>query len=319
MIFISYSHKNGEEANRLKRDLEAREYHVWMDPNILGSERWRTEITENLDKSSALVVLLSPESVLSKFVEKEVSYVQGQKKPVHPFLIKPYDTDDSTLGLEEVSEIQYHDAVSESYEAAFESLCRALKPPLPEQKLLDDRVDAYQKTGSLLSEGDLKDIEKVKEKLYVSEFGEELIKKSKRYYRNKLLYTLLGALAGGVMLILLYGSSNNYMENDEYSLRTTFYIAVFLIGLVGSLVYMFGRKIAFEILRDNRSCGLHLISGGLISTITTLMVLGVIAFLLKPVEEELIGMVLTISFIAGIFLEAIFMGRAFIRCVKNVV
>lgn len=75
-VFISYSHRDSEIANRLAKDLGQAGIEVWIDEDGLKIGRVLVSgIQEGLASADYLCVLLSEHSVASPWVEREVSAV----------------------------------------------------------------------------------------------------------------------------------------------------------------------------------------------------------------------------------------------------
>ena len=71
-IFISYSRKDIAFVRRLAGDLEAAGYNVWWDVSDLrGGDDWVRVIPASIEASQYFILLLSPDSVASQWVEKE--------------------------------------------------------------------------------------------------------------------------------------------------------------------------------------------------------------------------------------------------------
>ncbi|HEY6172242.1 MAG TPA: TIR domain-containing protein [Candidatus Kapabacteria bacterium] len=95
-IFISYSSKDREKAEQLTELLASAGLSVWIDKHGIDvSTSWSKEIVQAIDGCKALVVLLSPNSVVSVNVAKEVSLAAEQKKKILPLDLEPVElTDD---------------------------------------------------------------------------------------------------------------------------------------------------------------------------------------------------------------------------------
>jgi hypothetical protein len=63
-IFLSYSRKDVETMHRVKRDLEAQGFRVWIDETGLppGTPNWRRAIQKAIRTVRCLVVILSPDA-----------------------------------------------------------------------------------------------------------------------------------------------------------------------------------------------------------------------------------------------------------------
>ncbi len=95
-VFISYSHSDEEWANELREQLRGVGTHkilVW-DPvsEISPGENWALKYGRALEQADAVIVLLSPDSVKSDWVRREIEYVLGSPKfrdRLIPVMVKP--------------------------------------------------------------------------------------------------------------------------------------------------------------------------------------------------------------------------------------
>lgn len=77
-VFLSYAQADQAFAKALSEELTRRGLDVWSDEReILPGDNVWSSIGEALKKSKALVVLISPESMRSKFVRSEIQYALG--------------------------------------------------------------------------------------------------------------------------------------------------------------------------------------------------------------------------------------------------
>jgi hypothetical protein len=116
-IFISYSHKDKAFADKLARNLVLLRHHIWMD-------RWELKVGESLidkihaalTRSSAILAVLSKNSVNSLWVKKEINAglirELGEKKS----LLMPCIIDDCEIPLF-LREKQYADFRSDPDQA----------------------------------------------------------------------------------------------------------------------------------------------------------------------------------------------------------
>jgi hypothetical protein len=92
-VFISYSRKDLVFVERLSGDLKTAGLEVWYDLSGLeGGTRWGREIQNAIQQSEIFIVVLSPNSVESEWVEKEFMYANSQKRKVIPLLYQPCET-----------------------------------------------------------------------------------------------------------------------------------------------------------------------------------------------------------------------------------
>lgn len=113
-IFISYSRKDEIFARLLASDLERMGTTIWIDvEHIPHLADWRNSITEGLEQSDALIVIISPEALESEHVEKEWRYFHGRGKPIIPVMFREVQQLPA-----ELSRIQYIDFQGQKYSAA---------------------------------------------------------------------------------------------------------------------------------------------------------------------------------------------------------
>lgn len=87
-VFISYSTHDADYANRLADSLRTEGLNVWIDNTQLrSSEDWWRAIVLAIDACSAFVVLLSPHSDRSKWVQREITLADQRNKPLFPILL----------------------------------------------------------------------------------------------------------------------------------------------------------------------------------------------------------------------------------------
>jgi adenylate cyclase len=89
-IFISYSRKDSAQALQLIEQLRASGIDVWVDQRgIAGSEKWATEIAEAIRACPTFLLMISPDSMLSDNVLKELSLASEKRKRILPVDLIP--------------------------------------------------------------------------------------------------------------------------------------------------------------------------------------------------------------------------------------
>ena len=74
-VFISHAQADKEAADELAADLRADGIQVvHPDEEVFPGENWALKIGRALEESKAMVVLLSPKSVASPWVQKEIDH-----------------------------------------------------------------------------------------------------------------------------------------------------------------------------------------------------------------------------------------------------
>jgi hypothetical protein len=87
-IFISYSRQDQGYARKLEDDLRERGFEVWIDDRIETGERWWQTIDQAVRACAVFVVVMTPDSHESEWVEKEIMLAQRQEKPILPLLLR---------------------------------------------------------------------------------------------------------------------------------------------------------------------------------------------------------------------------------------
>ena len=80
-VFISYALEDQEWARELMSRLSESGIEVW-DPalHVFPGDNWALKIGQALEKSNAMVVLLSPAAAKSEPVQRDVQYALGSKR-----------------------------------------------------------------------------------------------------------------------------------------------------------------------------------------------------------------------------------------------
>jgi hypothetical protein len=87
-IFISYSIKDAEVADRIHQKLVKEGLDVWVDrEDLQGGDLWRRQIVEAIASCSAFVIILSPDSVRSNNTRKELDIAEGKNRRIIPVMI----------------------------------------------------------------------------------------------------------------------------------------------------------------------------------------------------------------------------------------
>ena len=86
-IFISYSHKDTKYAHRLADTLKEKGFEVWIDARLDYGSQWSNEIQQQLDTCGAFIVLMSPRSYASEWVQNELNRAKRKAKAIFPFLL----------------------------------------------------------------------------------------------------------------------------------------------------------------------------------------------------------------------------------------
>src|SRR5512145_47700 len=89
-VFISYSRKDIDFARKLADDLNKAGFEVWWDiSDLKGGDEWVRVIPSAIEASQYFIILLSPDSAISQWVEKEYLHALKLSKKVVPVMIRP--------------------------------------------------------------------------------------------------------------------------------------------------------------------------------------------------------------------------------------
>ena len=91
-IFISYSHRDNEYAHALADHLQRMGFAVWIDDRLDYGSQWPHELQKYLDSCEAFIVIMSPHSFASEWVQGELQRAKRKRKPVFPLLLEGEET-----------------------------------------------------------------------------------------------------------------------------------------------------------------------------------------------------------------------------------
>src|SRR5512138_2927433 len=124
-IFISYSRRDQEFVTRLASDLNAHVAGVWFDQSsIQAGEKWHDEIMEGIRDCKAFILVLSPDSMESRYVREEVNKALELGKTIFPVIYRAAKWTGEFESL--VREVQTLDLRSGSYADNFQKLVDGL-------------------------------------------------------------------------------------------------------------------------------------------------------------------------------------------------
>ena len=124
-VFISYSHRDTEYAHALAAHLQEKGFEVWIDERLDYGAQWPQELQKQLDTCSAFVLIMSPRSYASDWVQSELQRARRKGKPLFPLLL---EGDEPWLSVEST---QYYDVRGGKLPDAkfYAALERALSAP----------------------------------------------------------------------------------------------------------------------------------------------------------------------------------------------
>jgi len=159
-IFISYSRKDSEHALALAERLRATGASIWMDSvSLAAAETWSGEIVHAIKECKTMIVLLSPDSIASHNVTKEVGLASEKKNTIIPIELAACELSDAMeyalAGLHRISLFD-EEALKRSFEklgisgtdAPFRrTFSPSIQPPDPRKSLIVLPFEDLSPTG----------------------------------------------------------------------------------------------------------------------------------------------------------------------------
>ena len=151
-IFISYSHKDSEYAHALAESLQSKGFPVWVDARLDYGSQWPHEIQKYLDACDAFIVIMSPRSFASDWVQSELQRAKRKGKPIFPLMLAG---DEPWLSVEST---QYYDVRNGQLpdDEFYADLKRAGSPESTAETI------SQRKTKPVTNVKDVKDVKNVK-------------------------------------------------------------------------------------------------------------------------------------------------------------
>jgi 3',5'-cyclic AMP phosphodiesterase CpdA len=152
-VFISYSHDDRAFANRLTSDLRRRGIKVYIDERLQVGEGWRKQLAVAIETTDAFVLIMSPPSVASEYVEWELGTAQALDKKIFPLMYRESGVPKTILPLQYIN-------ISQDYEKGLDELAERLhkfhNPPdaPPHQIALSEAHRLDQKLAPAASKQD---------------------------------------------------------------------------------------------------------------------------------------------------------------------
>ncbi len=91
-VFLSYANADLAVARQVAAQLENTGHQVWFAEDDVTGKNFALEAGKALDKSDAMVVLISPESMKSSWVRREIDFAMSTPKyrgRLIPVIVKP--------------------------------------------------------------------------------------------------------------------------------------------------------------------------------------------------------------------------------------
>ena len=123
-IFISYSRIDSEIVDRLAGKFVETGYRIWLDrEDIKGGNKWRQHVVTAIEDAEIFIIALSPNSVKSESVRKELDLADSIEKDIIPITI--HATDITEAMKYQLAGLQIVD-LSRDFESGFRELLKSL-------------------------------------------------------------------------------------------------------------------------------------------------------------------------------------------------
>lgn len=134
-LFVSYSTKNKDFVDRLANDLTTAGFDVWKDTDKLipGTANWEKAIREAIRDTAAIILVASPDSLQSEYVQGELTVARLYERPIYPV----WASGDQWIDCVplDMAKAQYIDGRGDKYPFAFAQLTKILIDALGTPKI----------------------------------------------------------------------------------------------------------------------------------------------------------------------------------------
>lgn len=80
-IFVSYSHRNKDDAMEIVNQLQSNCYRVWYDEGVDPGSEWDKNIASHVENCGFFIALLSQKYLSSSNCKDELNYARDLEKP----------------------------------------------------------------------------------------------------------------------------------------------------------------------------------------------------------------------------------------------
>jgi hypothetical protein len=122
-VFLSYAAPDRAIARKLVDDLTRYRTEVWYDQNLRPGDNWVEAITRNLEEASAVIVLITPDSLRSEWVGREWQNALIRSARVLPVLANGASFKDLPAALAKIQTID----LNRDYERGLGSIVSEVK------------------------------------------------------------------------------------------------------------------------------------------------------------------------------------------------
>jgi hypothetical protein len=136
-VFTSSSEKDREWVERLIEDLQTMGYLVWWYAKDAPGLPFGNEIRSAIYHTKVFMIVLSPDSMISKHVEEEIRWAEIYDRPIVPVLYRTVSVEERLYGLAKGADIDFSDDAA--YRESLDFLAQAI------EHYLQKRLEALPK------------------------------------------------------------------------------------------------------------------------------------------------------------------------------
>jgi hypothetical protein len=118
-VFLSHSNLNRSFADELAEEIRRHGVPVWYSQtNIVGAQQWHDEIGDALQRCDWLAVVLSPQSVESIWVKRELLYALKHERfenKIIPIVYEPCDHERLSWTLSDFQMVDFARSLEQGY------------------------------------------------------------------------------------------------------------------------------------------------------------------------------------------------------------
>jgi hypothetical protein len=87
-VFISYAREDHDYVRYLADSLHERGFEIWVDDGVGFDDRWWQSTVQAVRSSAAFVIVMTPRSEASEWIERVTLLALREQKPVFPLLLR---------------------------------------------------------------------------------------------------------------------------------------------------------------------------------------------------------------------------------------
>ena len=89
-VVVSYSSRDKEQVDLIVQAITSSGIPVWVDrADITPDKAWRAQIVRAIDTGDAFIPILSPNSITSDHVRREIDLALDSSRPIFPVVLEP--------------------------------------------------------------------------------------------------------------------------------------------------------------------------------------------------------------------------------------